>query len=287
MLDSKNEIEKLRKELEIKTWSLEKTKENAQILYQELEKKNQELSELTAQLKKAHQDLTDFIFMASHDLQEPVRAITMSLEVMEFRKAKKDTMTVEDYEKYLSMIQQSAKHCQNLIQELLQYSRSGSQPVEMKKFNYGEMVKKVLHVLEPELQAIPCEITQDSLDCDVKGDRLKLERVLQNLLLNAIRYRRESPLRIHLSAKRQERDYLFSVEDNGVGIESQYCEAAFVPFKRLNRSVPGSGMGLAICRKVIERHGGKIWVESTPKQGSQFYFTLPLKPIKGEAKEKK
>lgn len=246
-----------------------------QQLNEQLEKKTQALSEVAEKLQKANRDLIEFTYMASHDLQEPIRAILLSLEVIEYKRKNHSEVTQEDYEECWKMVSESAHHCQNLIQELLQYSRSGTRPMEIKHFNFEEVSNRVIAGMKQEIDFNDAVISSDNLGIEIEADENKIEKVLQNLLINAIRYRGDHSPHINLSGAVLEKEWIFSIQDNGIGIAERYQETIFAPFKRLSRDVPGTGMGLAICKRLIERHGGRLWVESIPDRGSTFYFSLP------------
>lgn len=168
---------------------------------------------------------------------------------------------------------------QQLINDLLTFAR-----VDMRGKAFGpvacqEIVQQALDALQNALKESNATVTYDTLPT-VVADASQLRQVFQNLLGNAVKFRSTHPLRIHISATRSEKEWIFSVRDNGIGIEPQYAERIFVIFQRLHSrdQYPGTGIGLALCRKIVERHGGRIWVESQAGQGATFYFTIPTMP---------
>jgi light-regulated signal transduction histidine kinase (bacteriophytochrome) len=166
---------------------------------------------------------------------------------------------------------------QQLISDLLAYSRVTTRGEAFGEVNCEDITDKALANLEVAITESGAAITRDSLP-EVNGDRTQLLQLFQNLIGNAIKFHGDKPPRVHVSCGREKDEWIFSVKDNGIGIDPKYGESIFVIFKRLHGrdEYPGTGIGLAICRKVIERHGGRIWVESEPGSGATFYFTIPV-----------
>jgi light-regulated signal transduction histidine kinase (bacteriophytochrome) len=227
----------------------------------------------TEDLRRSNDDLQQFAYVASHDLQEPLRMIGIYTELLRRRyQGKLDN----DADEYIRIAIEGVKRMSALIHDLLEYSRAGQaedQPTET--VNPEEVLAGVLETLRPRIEEASAEITHDPLP-EVHTHRLWFSQLLQNLIANALKYRSEAPPRIHLSAERNDRVTKFAVRDNGIGIDSKYKEQVFGVFKRLHgRTVEGTGIGLATCKRIVERAGGRIWFESKPGQGTTFYFTIP------------
>jgi PAS domain S-box-containing protein len=243
----------------------------------ELEKYRLHLEDLvknrTEELARSNHDLEQFAYVASHDLQEPLRAVSGFVELLRRNLDKAlDAKTNE----YMNFTIDGTKRMQALINGLLEYSRVGTQGKEPKKVNSKEAFDEALVRLQAGIQESGAKITADDLPV-VYFDDMQLARLFQNLIGNAIKFRSNQPPQIHISAIHQDGIWRFSVRDNGIGIEPQYAERIFQIFQRLHtrQTYPGTGIGLSICKKIVERHGGKIWVESAQEHGSTFYFTVP------------
>ena len=181
------------------------------------------------------------------------------------------------------MSQTVSRRMQSLISGLLEYSRVGTRGKEPELTDSKAALEQAILDLHASIKESGVKITADDLPT-VHVDPVQLAQLFQNLIGNAIKFRSDSPPEIHISASRQANDWRFAVADNGIGIEPQYAERIFLIFQRLHtrKKYPGTGIGLAICKKIVERHGGKIWVESKPGRGSTFYFTVP--DIKGDSR---
>jgi light-regulated signal transduction histidine kinase (bacteriophytochrome) len=185
----------------------------------------------------------------------------------------------EKADKYIHFAVDGATRMQNLIIDLLEYSRVGTGDNEPESIDCEFILNKVLSDIKAVIKENNATISHDPLP-EVMADSTQIVQVFQNLIINGIKFHGEEAPKIHISAEKIANEWVFSVQDNGIGIDPQYSERIFEIFKRLNSRdrYPGTGMGLAICKKIVERHGGRIWVESKLGKGSTFYFTLPINP---------
>ncbi len=235
----------------------------------------QRVQERTAELKRSNAELEQFAYIASHDLQEPLRMVASYMRLLERRyKGRLD----DDADKFIGYAVDGAVRMQQLINDLLEYSRVDARGREFTPTDFEVLVDQALTNLQVAIQESGATITRDPLPT-VYADGLQIGQLFQNLVGNAIKFRREKPLCIHISAEHREQDWLFAVRDNGIGIDPEYANRIFEIFQRLHGrgSYPGTGIGLAICKKIVEHHWGHIWVESQPDQGATFYFTLPVR----------
>lgn len=249
----------LERRVEVRTAELTQVTEQLQLLNQELQRSNQELEE--------------FAYVASHDLQEPLRAVTgyTQLLMSEYGDRFDDTSR-----SYAEFVIDGAKRMQQLIQDLLAYSRVGTRGKEFELTDCNAVLREVLRNLQMAIAESQAEIVIDSLPT-LNADQNQLGQLFQNLIANAIKFCKADRPQIQIRATQRETDFLFQVTDNGIGIKPQYLERIFEVFKRLHtrREYPGTGIGLAICKKIVMRHNGQIWAESTPGIGTTFYFTIP------------
>jgi signal transduction histidine kinase/CHASE3 domain sensor protein len=224
-------------------------------------------------LARSNADLEQFAYVASHDLQEPLRAVVSYLQLLERRYG---AQLDERAEKYIGYAVDGGRRMQTLITDLLTYSRVGRRDLEIEPVDLDVVLDRVQASLRVSIEESGATIARDPLPT-VDGDVTQLTQLFQNLIANAIKFRAESVPDIHVSAERQPDTWLFSVRDNGIGIAPEYHERVFVLFQRLHGrdEYSGTGIGLAICKKIVERHGGTIWVEATPGGGSTFRFTIP------------
>ena len=227
-----------------------------------------------AALTHANADLQQFAYAASHDLQEPLRTVTAYTQLLELNLSEQIGDRGREFVRY---IVEASTRMHNLLHDLriyLQISTAGHEPPE--ETDAGEMVEKALQNLEASITESGASVTFAGLP-RVRMPAFELEHVFQNLIGNAIRYRSSAPPRVNIAASRRGEDWVFSVQDNGIGIAPQFQKQIFDIFRRLHSQseYPGTGMGLAICQRSLERHGGKIWVESEPDKGSTFYFMIP------------
>ncbi|WP_035992723.1 ATP-binding protein [Leptolyngbya sp. KIOST-1] len=237
----------------------------AQFLQQEVLQR-QELARSNAELQK-------FAYVASHDLQEPLRMVTSYLQLLERRyKGQLDP----DADEFIHFAVDGALRMRTLINDLLTYSRVGTQGRTLKLTNSTEAVEQAIANLKLTIEESGASVVYDGLP-SIRADPTQLTQLFQNLIGNGIKFRSAAPPHIEIKASQQGEVWLFAVQDNGIGLDPQYADQIFVIFQRLNNRInyPGTGIGLAVCKKIVERHGGKIWVQSKPNQGSTFYFTIP------------
>jgi PAS domain S-box-containing protein len=224
-------------------------------------------------LARSNAELQQFAYVASHDLQEPLRMITSYLELLERRyKGQLD----DKADQFIAYAVDGATRMQILINDLLSYSRVGTSTQDWQAVDCEKIVQIVLsnlHLASIQSHAI---ITHDALP-KVNADSSQMIQLFQNLISNAIKFRGEDPPQIHIGVDCANGKWLFSVQDNGIGMEVQYLDRIFIIFQRLHSKTeyPGTGIGLAVCKKIVERHGGNLWVESQPNEGATFYFTIP------------
>jgi PAS domain S-box-containing protein len=239
----------------------------------ELDKKAKELAISNEALTKSNEELEQFAYVASHDLQEPLRMVSSYLGLVGRRYTDK---LDKDGKEFIEYAVDGAKRMQAMINDLLQYSRVTTQGKPFEKTNMEEVLEKVLMNLKIAIEESGGKITHDKLP-EIMADRVQMERLLQNLLGNAIKYRGDRKPKVHVSVKRKKGEYEFSVQDNGIGIEKEYQGKIFGIFQRLHtrEEYAGTGIGLAVCKKIVERHKGKIWVDGKINEGSSFYLTIP------------
>jgi PAS domain S-box-containing protein len=224
------------------------------------------------ELKRSNAELEQFAYVASHDLQEPLRMVASYTQLLGRRYAGK---LDKDAHEFMSYIVDGATRMKQLIEDLLAYSRVGTKGQDFKPVALEAPLRRALFNLRAGIEEAGAAVTYDPLPT-VQGDEVQLGQLLQNLVGNSLKFRSSSVPRIHIGVSEKNSEYQIEVRDNGIGIEPQYYERIFMVFQRLHNKgeYPGTGIGLAICKKVVERHGGRIWVESRAGEGSSFYFTL-------------
>jgi PAS domain S-box-containing protein len=240
----------------------------------ERQRAEQALAEKARELARSNTELEQFAYVASHDLQEPLRMVSSYTQLLARRYKGKLGSDADDFIAYAV---DGAARMQRLIQDLLTYSRVGTKGREFVPADCERLLDQVLGDLKVAIEESGAVVTRDALPI-VRGDETQIGQLLQNLIGNALKFHNQESPRVHVSSKRNGKEWIFSVRDNGIGIDAQYAERIFVIFQRLHRrdEYPGTGIGLAVCKKIVERHGGRIWVESNQEKGATFYFTLPI-----------
>ena len=238
------------------------------------QKAEKHLVKTVGELKRSNDELQQFAYVSSHDLQEPLRMVSSYTQLLAKRyKGRLDS----DADEFIAFAVDGCNRMQGLIQDLLTYSRAGTNGKELHEISGEDALRVALTNLRPTIEQSGAVVTHDSLPA-VTTDAPQLTQVFQNLIGNAIKYRGHEVPQVHVSATNNGGDeWIFSVRDNGLGIDPQYFERIFIIFQRLHgrEEFEGTGIGLAICKKILERLGGRIWVESQPEKGSTFYFALP------------
>jgi PAS domain S-box-containing protein len=232
-----------------------------------------DLKQAAAELESSNAELEQFAYVASHDLQEPLRMVASYTQMLARRyQGKLD----EDADEFIAYAVDGATRMQALINDLLAYSRVGTRGREFEPTDTAAIVDQVMADLNLAAEEAGAQVTRGPLPI-VRGDTVQLGQLFQNLIANAIKFRGERPPVVDVTARREGTMWRFAVRDNGIGIDPEYSERIFVIFQRLHARAeyPGTGIGLAICKKIVERHGGRVWLESRPGEGTTFWFTIP------------
>ena len=241
-------------------------------LSEHITKREIEFNEIMENLRRSNEDLQQFAYVASHDLQEPLRAIVSFSQLLEEKYKEKID---KDGKEFIDFITDGAKKMNTLIKDLLSYSRITTHAKPSKLSNLEDILKDALFNLQESIKESGAVIIHDKLPI-LKVDKTQFTQLFQNLLSNAIKFHRQETPKIHIGVKKINDEWLFSVKDNGIGIESKFFDKLFNIFYRLHtkEEYPGTGIGLPICKKIVQRYGGKIWVESEIGKGSTFSFTI-------------
>lgn len=232
------------------------------------------LASQTRELARSNAELEQFAYVASHDLQEPLRMVSNYTQLLARRY--KDKLDSDAHE-FIAFAVDGAIRMQGLINDLLMYSRVGTKGKKFKQTDSSNALGQAIINVRGAIEESRAIVTNDDLPVII-ADSGQLVQLFQNLIGNAIKFHGKESPRVHVSAQRQEDCWLFSVRDNGIGIEPQYAERIFIIFQRLHgqSEYPGTGIGLSICKKIVDRHGGRIWVESKAGEGANFFFTIPF-----------
>ncbi|MEI6554388.1 MAG: ATP-binding protein [Paludibacter sp.] len=254
----------------------EKAKRAAELIIanKELVFQNEEKGKRAKELEAANKDLEQFAYVASHDLNEPLRMISSFTQLLE--RKYKDKLD-QDANDYIHFVVDGATRMQKLLTNLLDFSRVSTHAKPFEQVDTKTIVGQVISILQQLITENNALITSDDLPV-IKADEMQIQRVFQNLIENAIKFKKKTELpKIHITCTKQNNMVQFSVADNGIGMEMQYHDRVFMVFQRLHsvKDYPGTGIGLSVCKRIVERHGGTIWFESTVNKGTIFYFTIP------------
>jgi PAS domain S-box-containing protein len=234
----------------------------------------EQLRHIAEELVRSNAELEQFAYVASHDLQEPLRMVASYLQLLERRYGQ---LFDQDGHEFIQFAVEGATRMKALINDLLAYSRVGTHGREMEPVDLDGALSQALTNLTLVIEDHQAVVQADPLPT-VLGDEVQMIQLFQNLIGNAIKFHSEAPPQVQVCVEREENQWRFSIHDNGIGFDPQYASRIFVIFKRLNQqeAYPGTGIGLAISKRIVERHFGKIWCESVPGQGSTFFFSLPV-----------
>lgn len=232
-----------------------------------------ELQKLSRELERSNKELEQFAHVASHDLQEPLRAVASYVGILGQKyKGRLDA----DADEYISFAVEGAARMQEMIHDLLEYSQAGTRKEPFQPVDINQALNQAIDSLSFAIKESDATVTYDRLPV-ITADASQIQHLFQNLLGNAVKFHGQEPPHLHVSAKRGNDEWIFSVADNGIGIDPRYFERIFLIFEHLHSrsKYGGTGIGLATCKRIVERHGGRIWVESEPGNGATFYFTIP------------
>jgi light-regulated signal transduction histidine kinase (bacteriophytochrome) len=237
-------------------------------------KVEEELAQVVAKLRSSNAALENFAYIASHDLKEPLLSIASMLKLLQRRT--RDKLDAES-QAFITDSMSMTTRLQALVSDLLAYSRVGTQLKSFEPTDCNDALKRSLENLRTTIEQSEAVVTHDPLP-EIIADLSQMVLVFQNLISNAIKFTGDGAPRVHISAQRKEKEWLFAVHDKGIGIPAGQTEQIFEIFQRLHKDkYPGSGIGLATCKKIVERHGGRIWATSVQGEGTTFCFTIPDK----------
>jgi light-regulated signal transduction histidine kinase (bacteriophytochrome) len=236
-------------------------------------KVQEDLKKLNKKLIESNKELEQFAYVASHDLQEPLRMVSSFLQLLE---KKYKSQLDEAAHQYIHFAVDGSERMKTLINDLLKFSRVGTTVEEISEVDCNLLIKNVIKVYEEKINESGAKINVNKLPV-VRANKTQVEQLFQNLIGNALKYRGNDVPCIEIGASDQAAGWVFYIKDNGIGIEKKFYDKVFVIFQRLHgkNEYGGTGIGLAICKKIVERHGGKIWIESEPGNGTTFYFNFP------------
>ena len=245
----------------------------SQLGREELSLVNDELKRRNAELNIVNSELEQFAYIASHDLQEPLRQVSTYMELLSKRHGEK---LDKEAQQFIEIGIKSARRMKSLVEDLLAFSRTAREDLKYSPTDCSLLVDKTIASLQPLLEETHAEVTRDTLPT-ISANEFLIGLVFQNLISNAVKFRGDKAPRIQISCEERKTEWEFSIKDNGIGIEKQYLDRIFLIFQRLHgpEKYPGTGIGLAICKRIIERYEGRIRVESKPEEGSIFFFTIP------------
>lgn len=248
--------------------------DHLEIAKEKLERANSALTVQAAELARSNTELQHFAYIASHDLQEPLRMVASFVQLLARRyKGNLD----KDADEFIAFAVDGATRMQALINALLAYSRVGTKGKPFEPVDCEKVLSTTLRNLQMTIDESQAIVTHDPLPT-VMADPMQIDQLLQNLIGNSVKFRSKEAPRIHISAERNGADWYFSHSDNGIGIDPQFSERIFIIFQRLHggHEYPGTGIGLALCKKIVERHGGRIWMDPNTGAGVTFRFTIPV-----------
>ncbi|PWU20629.1 MAG: hypothetical protein C5B50_03560 [Verrucomicrobia bacterium] len=232
-----------------------------------------QLRQASTDLQRSNTDLQQFAYVASHDLFEPLRMVASYLQLLTDRSRDKLDKPSQEF---IGFAMDGARRMQALIKDLLAYARVDTRGSPFERTDFEEVFQAAISNLQIAIEETKAAVAHEPLPTLV-ADRVQMTQVFQNLIGNAIKFHGSEPPRIEIGARREKEEWIFSVHDNGIGIDPKNFERIFAIFQRLHtrREYPGTGIGLSICKKIVERHGGRIWLESVLGKGATFYFSLP------------
>jgi signal transduction histidine kinase len=274
---AEEEVKKYQEHLEEmvkeRTVQLRMTNERLQQEIADRKEAEEELKKISDELTRSNADLQHFAYAVSHDLQEPLRVIEGFIKLLEKRYQNKLDVKAKEFIGYTI---EGVQRMRALIKDLLEYSRVGTSGIDIKPTDFSEAVDRAVFNLKKAVEESGAVITHDPLPT-IRADIIQMGRLFQNLIGNAIKFCEKKTPDIRISAEKGEHGWTFFVRDNGIGIDPENVERIFAVFQRLHtrEEYPGTGMGLAICKRIVERHGGKIWVKSEKGKGATFCFTIP------------